>query len=676
MDPRHSGINFSNTIVDNDTLNVLDVENIYNGGGVGIGDFNNDGLQDVYFAGNMVSNKLYLNKGNFEFNDVTNEAAVTGEGHWCRGVSVIDINNDGRMDIYLSASLMKNSKLRENILYINQGTDAKGIPHFKNMATAYRLNDTSHSTMAAFFDYDNDGDLDMYQVENEILKDQYPNTFRTVQQHSEHPNTDKLFRNDWNAEMQHPVFTNVSAEAGITIEGYGHGVSIADINRDGWQDIYVTNDFLSNNTLYINNHNGTFTNEANTYLKHTSENSMGQDIVDINNDGLADIIEADMNPEDNFRKKMMMNPLGYQRYKNNDYYNYQYQYVRNVLQLNCGPRVEADTIGAPIFADIAFYAGIAETDWSWTPSIVDFDNDGYKDVIITNGFPKDVTDHDFIAYRNKAFAIASRKELLEQIPQVKISNYAYKNNGDLTFSNVTGHWGLNVPTFSSGAAYADFDNDGDLDYVINNINQPASLYRNNAGNKSKGNHFIQFRLHGDTNNVNGIGAHIELHYGGKTQAYDVNPFRGYLSTVQYAPHFGLGSAQLIDSVVVEWPGQKQQVLLQVKADSVVTLNITNAHPYLPAKTSGKANAMFATTAPALQLTHHDSDFVDFNIQKLLPHKFSEYGPALVVGDVDGNQLDDLICGGSMFYPAQALLQQPGGKFITQTLFSNNPGSVL
>ncbi|MEJ7830003.1 MAG: VCBS repeat-containing protein, partial [Segetibacter sp.] len=375
----NSGIHFNNAITDNDTLNVLDVENIYNGGGVGIADFNNDGLQDVYFTGNMVSNRLYLNKVNFKFEDITEVAGVNGEGKWCRGVSTIDINNDGLMDIYVSASLSHNAEKRENLLYINKGIDEKGVPHFKNEAVGYNLNDTSHSTMGAFFDYDNDGDLDMYLLVNEIIKNQYPNTFRPILKNGEHPNNDKLFRNDWNDSLKHPVFTNVSKEAGITIEGYGHGVSITDINKDGWKDIYVTNDFLSNNILYINNLNGTFTNKVESYFKHTSENSMGQDVIDINNDGLADVIEVDMNPEDNYRKKMMMNPLSYQRYQNNNYYGYQYQYVRNVLQLNQGPRVrENDTIGPPVFSDISFFSGIAETDWSWTPSVADFDNDGFR----------------------------------------------------------------------------------------------------------------------------------------------------------------------------------------------------------------------------------------------------------------------------------------------------------
>src|SRR5688572_15384391 len=315
-----SGIHFNNIINDNDSLNILDVENIYNGGGVGIGDFNNDGLQDIYFTANTVSNKLYLNKGDFKFNDITDATGVNGSGRWSRGVSVVDINNDGLQDIYVCATLSTDVKKRENLLYVNTGIDAQGVPHFKNLAAEYGLADTVHSTMAAFFDYDNDGELDMYLLVNQIIKGQYPGSFKPIAKNGEHPGTDKLFRNDWNESLKHPVFTDISTQAGITIEGFGHGVNIVDINMDGWKDIYIANDFISNNLLYINNQDGTFTNEVETYFKHTSENSMGQDVIDINNDGLADVIELDMNPEDNYRKKMMMSPISYRRYQNNDYF--------------------------------------------------------------------------------------------------------------------------------------------------------------------------------------------------------------------------------------------------------------------------------------------------------------------------------------------------------------------
>ncbi|HKG68184.1 MAG TPA: CRTAC1 family protein, partial [Segetibacter sp.] len=460
-------------------------------------------------------------------------------------------------------------------------------------------------------------------------------------------------------------------EAGITLEGYGHGVTIVDINSDGWKDIYVTNDFLSNNILYINNHNGTFTNEVETYFKHTSENSMGQDVIDINNDGLVDVMEVDMNPEDNLRKKTMMNTLHYQRYQYNEYFGYQYQYVRNVLQINQGPRIlENDSIGPPVFSDVAFYSGIAETDWSWTPSIVDFDNDGYRDIIITNGFPKDITDHDFSAFRRKAYNLVSKKELLEQIPKVKISNYAYKNNGDLTFKDVTKDWGINLPTFSNGAAYADLDNDGDIDHVVNNIDDKALVYRNNSRQINKNDHYLQIKFSGDTLNKNGLGACVELHYKGKQQVYENTPYRGYLSSVYPIAHFGLGNERAVDSVIIKWPGGQMQLIQNVKADQVIKADIKNAHSgfsFAHETVASGALLKEITSSVDINYTHKERDFNDFNIQKLLPHKLSEYGPALAAGDIDGNGLDDIVMGGSLFYDTQIFLQQNNGHFKRKTL---------
>lgn len=672
VDSKRSGIHFNNAIQETDTINVLDYENVYNGGGVGIGDFNNDGLQDIYFTGNLVSNKLYLNKGNFTFTDVTEKAAVDGNGRWCRGASVVDINNDGWQDIYVSTSIKENAIERANLLYINQGVDKGGIPHFKEMAAQYGLNDTTHSTMAAFFDYDNDSDLDVYVLVNEIIDDDFPNSFRPRKIEGEHPSTGRLYRNDWNDTLKHPVFTNVSKKSGITVEGYGHGVAIADINKDGWKDIYVSNDYLSSNILYINNGDGTFTDKVTSYFKHTAANAMGNDIIDINNDGLQDVIEVDMNPEDNYRKKMMMNANSYQTYQNSDYYNYQYQYVRNVLQLNQGPTVnENDSIGVPIFSDISFFAGIAETDWSWTPLVTDFDNDGFRDIIITNGFPKDVTDHDFVAFRNDAFAVASKKQLLEQIPEVKLHNYGFHNNGNLTFSNVTDKWGLTAATFSNGAAYADFDNDGDLDVVINNINDEASLYENTLRNEdSKEVNFLALKFNGNDFNRDGFGAWVEIAYSGKKQVYEHTPYRGYLSSVQKNPHFGLGNIVAIDSLVVKWPNGKKQVIRKITANRTIELDIKNAGEEYSWKDEQNSFPQLFTEVTSSwgdSVNHEEIDFIDFNIQKLIPHKFSEYGPALAVGDVNGDGLEDIVIGGSFSNSGKVLLQQPNGKFLQKAL---------
>jgi len=669
----NSGIHFNNEIIENDSINPLDLTNIYNGGGVGIGDFNRDGLPDIYFTGNTVSNKLYLNKGDFKFDDITSAAGVGGEGKWCRGVAVVDINNDGWPDIYVCATIRNNPEQRRNLLYINQGLDKNGIPHFKEMAREYGLGDTLYSTMAAFFDYDNDGDLDMYLVVNNIPKGYNANVYKPIVTDGSFPSTGRLYRNDWNDSLKHPVFTDVSKQAGITTEGFGHDVTIADINKDGWKDIYVSNDFLGDDILYINNHDGTFTDKVKSYFKHTSANGMGQDIEDINNDGLADVVELDMDPPDNYRKKLFQGPNNYRSYQNTDYFGYQYQYARNSLQLNQGPRINSnDSIGDPIFSEIGYYSGIEATDWSWTPLVADFDNDGCRDIIVTNGYPKDVNDHDFINFRTQATSLASKKMMLSQIPQIKIHSFAFRNNSDLTFTNVSDEWGMMVPSFSNGAAYADLDNDGDLDLIVNNIDDEAHVYRNMSRERDPDNHhFLQIKFAGDSLNKNGLGAWAELHYDkGKQQIYENTPYRGYLSTIQDIAHFGLGKISIVDSVIIKWPNGKMQLLRDVKANQVLQVNIKNAElNYSFEKEILASNTLFKdiTDSVGIHYQQQERDYIDFNIQKLLPHKFSEYGPSIAVGDVDGNGLDDIVIGGSAFHSAELFLQQPGGRFLQKTL---------
>jgi len=676
----YSGIHFNNRIVENDSINELDVENIYNGGGVGIGDFNNDGLPDIFFTGNMVTSRLYLNNGNFRFTDITSEAEINTEGKWCRGVAVIDINNDGLPDIYVSATLKKKARDRKNLLYINQGPDSNNVPVFKEEAADYGLDDDSHTTQADFFDYDNDGDLDVYLVVNEISSRISPYLFRPIMKNGSNPSTGKLLRNDWSDSLKHPVFTDVSREAGIQTEGYGHSACITDINNDGWKDIYVSSDFITSDLLWINNHDGTFINQVDKYFKHTSANSMGCDAGDINNDGLDDYVTLDMNPEDNYRKKMMLSPVSYQLFQNYDRFGYSYQYVRNTLQLNQGPRLgQNDSIGLPVFSEIAYYAGIEATDWSWDPVLTDFDNDGYRDLIVNNGFPRDITDHDFAMFRDKAYLVASKDQVLMQVPEVKLHNYAFRNNGNLTFTDVSAKWGMSVPTFSNGAAYADLDDDGDLDLVINNINDEALVYRNMSREQNKENsHFLRVQLKGPAPNKQGLGARIEVYYdNGKKQAWENTPYRGYLSTVEDIAHFGLGNIKAVDSLVIKWQNGRSQVLKNLKADQIVKVDIADAsslwssdHPVIA------ENSLFSevTRKVNVSFVQKEADFIDFNIQKLLPHKFSEYGPAISSGDIDGNGLDDIIVGGASGNSAVIFFQQPDGRFVQKSLLTDlKPG---
>ena len=677
-----TGITFANTITDSDTLNVLNYQYFYNGGGVGVGDFNGDQKPDVFFAGNQVANQLYINEtepdgGSLHFKDVTKSAGVGGDGRWCSGVSVVDINADGKLDVYISNTLYKSANRRANLLYVNQGNDADGAPKFREMAIDYGIADTTYSTHSAFFDYDNDGDLDLFVLVDQVSDARSPSNLHVRIDDGSSPNTDHLYRNDFDAKRGHAFFTDVTRQAGVLAEGFGLGVNICDINRDGWKDIYVTNDFTTNDVLYVNNHNGTFTNRAHESFKHTSYTAMGNDVADVNGDGLADIIVMDMLPEDNLRKKSLMGSTSYFLYQEWDRLKYEHQYTRNTLQINQGvPPIDTSAAKArmPIFSETSMLSGVAETEWSWSPLLADFDQDGNRDLLVTNGYPRDITDRDFMTYYSSVNQLLTndlRKELLEKVPKVKVSNYAFRNKGNAMFENVTDLWGMSEPSFSNGAAYADFDGDGDLDYVINNINDEAFVYRNTLSDKKPDKaHYLRIKFQGDGANLMGLGATVEYDLpGGRKEFYEHTPYRGFLSSVEPVAHLGLGDVSVIKNLKVTWPGGRVQILPSVNADQTITVKAADAKP---GETNGsiqtpKTLLTDVTAELGITYKHEETDIIDFNSQKTLLHKLTEYGPALAVGDVNGDGLADMVVGGSSKYSTELLLQQPNGHFVLKAM---------
>ena len=660
-----TGIYFNNLVEETDSFNILTYEYIYNGGGVAIADFNNDGKQDIFFSGNQVPNKLYLNEGKFKFKDISEKANVNLPVRWNSGVAVVDINNDGWKDLYVCATTNPDSTLRRNMLFVNQGMGASGEPTFKELGAQYKIDYAGHSIMAAFFDSDRDGDLDLYILQNQKLTN-VPTNYRPKIMDGSAANNDRLFRNEGNG-----TFTDITIEAGIVYEGFGLGLSISDVNMDGWPDIYVSNDYLSNDLLYINQKNGTYKNRISEFIGHQSQFSMGNDAADINNDGLPDIITLDMLPETNARKKTTIGNKSYLNYINNEKYGYEYQYVRNMVHLNNGLDKGIK------FSEIGQLSGLHQTEWSWSPLFADFDNDGYKDALITNGFPKDITDKDFANYRADVGNLASNRMLIDSIPVVKIPNYAFKNNGDLTFSDVTKSWGMSTPSFSNGAAFADLDNDGDLDYVVNNINDVAFVYENSLYQDSREaageqNNFINAKLVGSADNRDAIGTKLNFYYdSGKMQYVEQSFYRGFLSSVDETIHVGLGKIKEVDSILVQWPDGLIAKLEKVKANQILTIEYKKQPGTSPTPIAGE-NAMQATLVERANrklkifYKHEEEDKIDFNLQRTLPHKFSQAGPGICVGDINNDGLDDFIIGGSTLYNFTIYKQGKDGTFSTKS----------
>ncbi len=659
-----TNITFNNRIVETDTFNILTEDYIFNGGGVAIADFDNDNRNDILFTGNQVSNQLYLNKGDFKFENISAVSGIEAKQKWSTGASIVDINLDGKMDVYICVAMANSDEERRNMLFVNQGINKEGVLTFKEMAQTYGIDDNRNSMNATFFDYDQDGLLDLYVLNNQKVHELPTNYRKSVNDGSAISN-DRLYRNQGDG-----TFKDVTLAAGIVYEGFGLGLAVADLNYDGWPDIHISNDYLTNDVLYINNQDGTFTNEVGSYLKHQSKLSMGSDISDYDNDGFLDILTLDMLGESNHRMKTNIGNTNYLEYTLTERFDYQYQYVRNMLHKGNG--------SAGNFSEIGLMAGISKTDWSWSPLFMDADNDGFRDLFITNGFPRDITDKDFGDFAINVNAYLSPAKILDSIPEVKVANYAYRNKGDWTFEEHTTDWGLSIPSFSNGAAFADLDQDGDLDYIVNNINDEAFIYENTSGEtESDKNNFLRVSLEGPSGNPLGIGTKIRLTYDtDKTQYYEHYLSRGYMSSVEPTPHFGVGTNDTIANIEIQWPDGRYQKFKNVTSNQTIAVSHKNGikkdstnSMHFAQKSSNKTYFTNVTAQLCLDIDLTDLDFIDYDIQRTLPHKLSQNGPCLAVGDLNGDSLEDIIVGSSHKFSPTLLFQQKDGSFVQNVLFT-------
>jgi len=671
LDASVMGIDFRNDIKEDEHTNAIVYEYTYNGGGVAIGDVNNDGLDDIFFTGNQKPNRLYLNKGNFKFEDVTAASGTGGRaGCWKTGVTMTDVNADGLLDIYVcySGDLPGNKRINE--LLINKGADKNGIPQFVDEVLQWGIADSAYSTHASFFDYDKDGDLDM------ILINHTPHAFENLDEaylrflkNKKNPETGvRLFQNI------DDKFKDVTASSGIINSSlsFGLGVSVADINNDNWPDIYLSNDYMAPDYLYVNNKNGTFTDRLDEMIGYASEFSMGNDVADFNNDGWNDIYTLDMIPEDNHRQKLLSSIDNYEFFELRNKVGLHPQFMRNMLHMNNGNNS---------FSEVAQLSGVSNTDWSWAPLFVDFDNDGWKDIFVANGFVHDYTNLDFLKYmgdylRQNNYSVRNENllQLALQAPSSDVINYVFRNNGDLTFKNMSAAWGFDKPSNSNGAAYADLDNDGDLDLVINNTNQTASILRNNA-DKITRNHYLSLRLKGEKKNTQAIGARVFVYCDSLMQTVEQLISRGYQSSVSPVLHIGLGKSKKVDSLRVLWPSGKIQLLKDIAANSVLQLNEADAKETFR-MVNVQTKPLIHSLTSVINYTHLENAANDFKRQPLLTAALSYNGPCMSKGDINADGLEDLFIGGATGQLGKVFLQNKKGQFTAtiQPAFNQNLNS--
>ncbi len=644
ISPSRSGIEFNNLVTENDTLNYLIFPYMYMGGGVSVGDINNDGLDDIFFTGNLVANKLYLNKGNLKFEDISEKAGAGGNHQWYTGSTMADVNNDGWLDIYVCASAKYQPE--GNLLFINNHDNT-----FTECAVKYGISDKSSSVQATFFDYNNDGLLDLYVANYPIV----PVSMGAKYYHdkmiaNKYEESGHLYRNNGNN-----TFTDVTKEAGVQNFGMSIGLVAMDFNNDGWKDLYISNDFNVPDYLYLNNRDGTFKNIVREATSQTSIFGMGLDAADINNDGLIDLYQIDMTPEDHYRRLVNVSPMNQETFSLSLDYGFHYQYMQNSLQLNNGV-----FNNLPIYSNISLFAGVAYTDWSWGGLFMDLDNDGNKDLFVTSGVLRDINNRDVLEDSRSNIYFKVRKEYRPELfPSTPVKNHVFKNNNDFTFTNKSDSWGFGETGFSNGVAYSDLDNDGDLDVIVNNINGVAGIYENNVVPDNY--HYLKVNLAGPVNNPFGLGSIVTVTTGDITQKQELTLTRGYQSSVPTTLHFGLAQKDTIDELTVIWPDKKQQVLKNIRADQTLKLKYTDTTAAVE-KPAQKNKFEDITKKAGITFFHHEDKYDDFANEALLPYKNSQMGPGLAVGDVNGDGLEDFFVGNAKGFKGAMYVQTDKGTF--------------